>query len=105
MPRLFLFAIALLVACSGGTHPERERQQAKVTQAENALRQERGRLQTMRDSLTREIDRNIALGIPKERAERIERARIEVQETLVAASKKNLMAQRALLDSLKKYLP
>ena len=103
--RLFLFFLISLAACSGGTHPELERQKAKVAQAENALREERIRLQTMRDSLTREIDRNIALGIPKERAERIERARIEVQETLVAAADKNLMAQRALLDSLAKYLP
>ena len=105
MPRLFLFAIVLFVACSGGTSPELARQKAKVAQAENALREELGRLQTMRDSLTSEINRNIALGIPKERAESIERARIKIQETLVAASEKNLAAQRALRDSLAKYLP
>ena len=105
MPRLFILILTLFVACSGGTSPELARQKTKVAQAETALREERGRLQTMRDSLTSEINRNIALGIPKERAESIERARIKVQETLVAASEKNLTAQRALLDSLAKYLP
>ena len=105
MPRFFIFAIALLVACSAGTNPELERQKAKVAHAQQTRREERVRLQTLRDSLNSEIRRNIALGIPKERAENIERARIEVQEALVAASEKNLAAQRALLDSLAKYHP
>ncbi len=104
MTRLFLFPIILLVACSG-TNPELEHQRAKVTRAQETLREERIRLQTLRDSLKGEIRRNIALGIPKEQAEKIERTRIKVQEAIVTASKKNLAAQRAFLDSLTKYPP
>ena len=77
----------------------------KVSQAQKALREERIRLQTLRDSLKSEIHRNIVLGIPKDQAEKIEHTRIKLQETIVAASEKNLAAQQALLDSLTKYSP
>ncbi len=105
MPRfLFFLAITLIFACSG-TNPVLESQKMKVSQAQKALREERIRLQTLRDSLKSEIHRNIALGIPKEQAEKIEHTRIKIQETIVVASEKNLVAQRALLDSLTKYSP
>ena len=105
MPRfLFFFAITLIFACSG-TNPVLESQKMKVSQAQQTLREERIRLQTLRDSLKSEIHRNIALGIPKEQAEKIEHTRIKLQETIVAASERNLEAQRALLDSLTKYSP
>ncbi|MDE2797072.1 MAG: hypothetical protein OXI94_00255 [Gemmatimonadota bacterium] len=77
----------------------------KVSKAREALREERIRLQTLRDSLQSEIQRNIALGIPEEQAKKIEHTRIKIQETIVAASEKNLVAQQALLDSLTKYAP
>ena len=105
MPRfLFFLAITLIFACSG-TNPVLESQKMKVSQAQKALREERIRLQTLRDSLKSEIHRNIALGIPKDQAEKIEHTRIKLQETIVAASEKNLEAQQALLDSLTKYSP
>ncbi len=105
MPRfLFFLAITLIFACSG-TNSVLESQKMKVSQAQKALREERIRLQTQRDSLKSEIHRNIALGIPKDQAEKIEHTRIKLQETIVAASEKNLAAQRALLDSLTKYSP
>ncbi len=105
MPRfLFFLAITLIFACSG-TNPVLESQKMKVSQAQQTLREERIRLQTLRDSLQSEIHRNIALDIPKEQAEKIEHSRIELQETIVAASEKNLAAQQALLDSLTKYSP
>lgn len=105
MPRfLFFLAIILIFACSG-TNPVLESQKMKVSQAQKALRAERIRLQTLRDSLQSEIHRNIALGIPKEQAEKIEHTRIKIQETIVVASEKNLAAQQALLDSLTKYFP
>ena len=105
MPRfLFFLAITLIFACSG-TNPVLESQKMKVSQAQMALREERIRLQTLRDSLKSEIHRNIALGISKEQAEKIEHSRIKIQETIVVASEKNLAAQRALLDSLTKYSP
>ena len=105
MPRfLFFLAITLIFACSG-TNPVLESQKIKVSQAQKALREERIRLQTLRDSLKSEIHRNIALGIPKEQAEKIEHTRIKIQETIVVASEKNLEAQQALLDSLTKYSP
>ena len=105
MPRILLyFTITLIFACSG-TNPVLESQKMKVSQAQKTLSEERIRLQTLRDSLQSEIHRNIALGIPKEQAEQIEHARIKIQETIVLASERNLMAQRALLDSLTKYSP
>lgn len=105
MPRFLLFfAIILIFACSG-TNPVLESQKTKVSQAQKTLREERIRLQTLRDSLKSEIHRNIALGISKEQAEQIEHARIKIQETIVMASERNLAAQRALLDSLTKYSP
>ena len=105
MPRfLFFLTITLIFACSG-TNPVLESQKMKVSQAQQTLREERIRLQTLRDSLQSEIHRNIALGIPKEQAEKIEHTRIKLQETIVAASEKNLAAQQALLDSLTKYSP
>ena len=105
MPRsLLFFAIILIFACSG-TNPVLESQKMKVTQAQKTLREERIRLQTLRDSLKSEIHRNIALGISKEQAEQIEHARIKIQETIVVASERNLAAQQALLDSLTKYSP
>ena len=105
MPRfLFFLVITLIFACSG-TNPVLESQKMKVSQAQKALREERIRLQTLRDSLKSEIHRNIALGIPKDQAEKIEHTRIKLQETIVAASEKNLEAQQALLDSLTKYSP
>ena len=105
MPRfLFFLAITMIFACSG-TNPVLESQNIKVSQAQKALLEERIRLQTLRDSLKSEIHRNIALGIPKDQAEKIEHTRIKIQETIVAASKKNLEAQQALLDSLTKYSP
>ena len=105
MPRFLLFfAITLIFACSG-TNPVLESQKTKVAQAQKTLREERIRLQTLRDSLQSEIRRNIALGIPKEQAEQIEHTRIKIQETIVAASERNLAAQQALLDSLIKYSP
>ena len=105
MPRfLLLFTIILIFACSG-TNPVLESQKTKVAQAQQTLREERIRLQTLRDSLQSEIRRNIDLGIPKEQAEQIEHARIKIQETIVMASEKNLSAQQALLDSLTKYSP
>ena len=105
MPRLLLFfAIILIFACSG-TNPVLESQKMKVSQAQKVLREERIRLQTLRDSLQSEIRRNIDLGIPEEQAEKIEHARIKIQETIVMASERNLIAQRALLDSLTKYSP
>ena len=105
MPRfLLLFAITLIFACSG-TNPVLESQKTKVAQAQQTLREERIRLQTLRDSLKSEIRRNIDLGIPEEQAEQIEHARIKIQETIVMASEKNLSAQQALLDSLTKYSP
>ncbi len=105
MPHLFLiFAIVLIFACSG-TNPVLESQKTKVAQAQKTLREELIRLQTLRDSLQSEIRRNIALGIPKEQAEQIEHTRIKIQETIVVASERNLVAQRALLDSLTKYAP
>ena len=105
MPRfLFFLAITLIFACSG-TNPVLESQKMKVSQAQKALREERIRLQTLRDSLQSEIRRNIALGIPKEQSEKIEHTRIKIQETIVVASEKNLAAQQALLDSLTKYSP
>ena len=94
----------MIFACSG-TNPVLESQKMKVSQAQKALREERIRLQTLRDSLKSEIHRNIALGIPKDQAEKIEHTRIKLQETIVAASEKNLAAQQALLDSLTKYSP
>jgi len=105
MPRFLLFfAIILIFACSG-TNPVLESQKVKVSQAQKTLREERIRLQTLRDSLQSEIRHNIALGISKEQAEQIEHARIKIQETIVLASERNLAAQRALLDSLTKYSP
>ena len=101
---LLFFAIILIFACSG-TNPVLESQKMKVSQAQKTLREERIRLQTLRDSLKSEIRRNIALGIPEEQAEEIEHARIKIQENIVAASEKNLSAQQALLDSLTKYSP
>lgn len=101
---LLFFAIILIFACSG-TNPVLESQKMKVSQAQKTLREERIRLQTLRDSLQSEIRRNIALGIPEEQAKEIEHARIKIQENIVAASEKNLAAQRALLDSLTKYSP
>ena len=101
---LLFFAIILIFACSG-TNPVLESQKMKVSQAQKTLREERVRLQTLRDSLQSEIRRNIALGMPEEQAEEIEHTRIKIQETIVAASEKNLAAQRALLDSLTKYSP
>lgn len=105
MPRILLYVtITLIFACSG-TNPVLESQKMKVSQAQKTLSEERIRLQTLRDSLQSEIRRNIALGIPKEQAEQIEHTRIKIQETIVVASKRNLMAQQALLDSLTKYSP
>ncbi len=105
MPRfLFFSAIILIFACSG-TNPVLDSQKLKVSQAQKTLREERIRLQTLRDSLKSEIRRNIALGIPKEQAEKIEHTRITIQETIVMASERNLTAQQALLDSLTKYSP
>ncbi len=105
MPRILLyFTIILIFACSG-TNPVLESQKMKVSQAQKTLSEERIRLQTLRDSLQSEIRRNIALGIPKEQAEQIEHTRIKIQETIVVASERNLMAQQALLDSLTKYSP
>ena len=101
---LFFLAITLIFACSG-TNPVLESQKMKVSQAQKALREERIRLQTLRDSLQSEIHRNIALGIPKEQAKKIEHTRIKIQETIVVASENNLAAQQALLDSLTKYSP
>ena len=105
MPRILLsFIIILFFACSG-TNPVLENQKTKVSQAQKTLSEERIRLQTLRDSLQSEIRRNIALGIPEEQAEQIEHTRIKIQETIVVASERNLMAQQALLDSLTKYSP
>ena len=104
MPRIIFLLCALLLACSG-TNPALEHQKTKVSQATVALHEERARLQTLRDSLAVEIRRNIALGIPKEQAQSIEQARIQTQETIVAAAEKNLTAQQAFLDSLQKYHP
>ena len=105
MPRFLLFFLIILIFACSGTNPVLESQKMKVSQAQEALREERIRLQTLRDSLQSEIRRNIALGIPKEQAEKIEHGRIKIQETIVAASEKNLAAQQALLDSLTKYAP
>ena len=105
MPRILLyFTIILIFACSG-TNPVLESQKMKVSQAQKTLQEERIRLQTLRDSLQSEIHRNIALGIPEEQAKEIEHTRIKIQETIVAASERNLTAQQALLDSLTKYTP
>lgn len=105
MPRFLLFFLIILIFACSGTNPVLESQKMKISQAQEALREERIRLQTLRDSLQSEIRRNIALGIPKEQAEKIEHTRIKIQETIVAASEKNLVAQQALLDSLTKYAP
>ena len=105
MPRFLLFFFIILIFACSGTNPVLESQKMKVTQAQKTLREERIRLQTLRDSLQSEIRRNIDLGIPEEQAEKIEHARIKIQETIVMASERNLIAQRALLDSLTKYSP
>ncbi len=105
MPRFLLFFFLILIFACSGTNPVLESQKMKVSKAREALREERIRLQTLRDSLQSEIQRNIALGIPEEQAKKIEHTRIKIQETIVAASEKNLVAQRALLDSLTKYAP
>jgi len=104
IPRLLFFLFLFLMSCSGN-NPVLERQQAKVTQAQTELHQERALLTTLHDSLQTEIQRNIALGIPKEQAQSIEQARIKAQATIVVASEKNLAAQQTLLDSLTKYHP
>ena len=105
MPRILLyFTVILIFACSG-TNPVLESQKMKVSQAQKTLQEERIRLQTLRDSLQSEIHRNITLGIPEEQAKEIEHTRIKIQETIVAASERNLTAQQALLDSLTKYTP
>jgi hypothetical protein len=104
MYRIFLFVFVLFIACTEG-NPTPENQNTKVIQATTTRHEERARLQTMHDSLQSEIQRTISLGIAKEQAESIERARIKTQETIVMASERNLAAQRAFLDSLTKYHP
>ncbi len=104
MHRILLFTLILFIACTQG-NSALEGQKEKVIRATTILHEERSRLQTMRDSLQSEIQRNISLGIPREQAETLEHARLKTQETLVAAAKQNLAAQQTFLDSLVKYHP
>lgn len=104
IPRILLFTLILFIACTQG-NPTLERQREKVIQSATTLHEERARLQTMQDSLQTEIQRNISLGIPREQAENLERARVKMQETLVTAAEKNLAAQQTFLDSMMKFHP
>ena len=97
-----VFLLALLVGCGGETKTVSVTQQEKrVQRASTELDTERQRLQSLRDSLETKVRQNIDLGMSKERAEAVEQAMIQVQETLILASESNLTQQREVLALMK----
>jgi 2-C-methyl-D-erythritol 4-phosphate cytidylyltransferase len=99
---LVLFLL-ILSACASQT--EHQEQQIRVSKAYTTLQQEQIYLQTLRDSLPIKIQQNIKLGLPPEQAESVEKALINMQETVVNVAQHNLQTQQAFLDSLTKYHP
>lgn len=94
--------LALFVACKGETSTVSvTRQEERVQRASVELETERKRLQSLRDSLETKVRQNIDLGMSKERAEAVEQAMIQVQETLILASESNLTQQREVLALMK----
>lgn len=72
----------------------------KVEQSRKAWEREQKRLESMRDSLEIKVAGNMELGMPPDRARRLETALIQSQEAIVQASKINYEAQEEVLKHL-----
>jgi PBP1b-binding outer membrane lipoprotein LpoB len=101
----YFLVIFLLVLSGCSSQTERQAQQLRVNKAHTTLQEEQTYLQTLRDSLPIKIQQNIKLGLPPEQAESVEKALVNMQETVVKVAQHNLQTQQTLLDTLTKYQP
>jgi len=100
--RTFILTICLfLAACQQETVVSVTEQTQRVERARKNLQVERTRLTELQDSLAVRIAENIDLGMSPDAAESTERARIQIQKTVVDASQSNLTHQEELLALMK----
>ncbi|MDP6778198.1 MAG: hypothetical protein QGI83_15690 [Candidatus Latescibacteria bacterium] len=94
---------AILTSCDKEAEDLQARiaaQQQKVSRAAASRDSASARLEALRDSLQIKVQQNIDLGMPREKAEAIEKALLNSQKALVAAEEKNLKLQEEYLDLL-----
>ncbi|MCZ6633251.1 MAG: hypothetical protein O7G87_07585 [bacterium] len=106
MNRYLLIFTLCLVACTSRSDPiqiEITMQQKKVASAKRMVDQEATRLQVMEDSFKVKVRQNLVLGIPKKKADVIERMLVQTQQAVVDAAGMNLKRQQEHLEQLKKH--
>ena len=104
MSRSIFLLTLCLVACTPRSDPiqvEITMQQKRVASAKRMVDQEATRLKVMEDSFKVKVQQNLALGIPKKRADAIERMLVQTQQAVVDAARVNLKRQQDHLEQLK----
>lgn len=95
-----------LIACSPNSDSiqvEIILQQRKVASAKRNVDREASRLKVMEDSFRVKVQQDQDLGMPKKKADAIERLLVQTQHAVVEASQVNLKRQQEHLDELKKH--
>jgi hypothetical protein len=101
-----IIAAMCFVSCqpevSSGSVTEQEN---RVKKAALEFKIEKAKLQSLKDSLHVRIEENVKLGMSEEKASSIEKALIQVQETVVKASELHMIHQREVLALMKSSHP
>ena len=106
MNRYLLIFTLCLVACTPRSDPiqvEIAMQQKKVASAKRMVDQEATRLQVMEDSFKVKVQQTLSLGVPRKKADAIERMLVQTQQAVVDAATVNLKRQQEHLEQLKKH--
>ena len=106
--RLLVLIIATM--CLASCQPEVfsepvTEQENRVKKAALEFKIEKARLQSLKDNLHIRIEENVKLGMDDEKASAVEKALIQVQETVVKASELHMIQQREVLALVKSSQP
>jgi hypothetical protein len=100
--------VVLIIAAMCFVSCQPEVSSDSVTEQENRVKKaafefkiEKAKLQSLKDNLHVRIEENVKLGMSEEKASSVEKALIQVQETVVKASELHMIQQQEVLALIK----